>query len=219
MKGNRLPIFVLLIVLSAFTLAGCTSSNDNTLDEIEQRVELVNNDSEPILSGENSEISDVANESNVNEKIVEEAEVDPEDEVEAIVEEVNEDINEDDVYTSATSYDGAVTADNVRIVGYNYYWENNQLVYEWTFKSGNVAKQIASYEAGFNSDNDLVVKFTSLTSDYVAVDGETTTLGSRLPDLTTSRNGTVSGYTFEIGSENAFELKIVGDKLILKLDI
>jgi len=219
MKNNNSWKYILITILSGLTLAGCTSSNDEALNDIEQRVEIIDNTSELAFSGQDTETSNLEKEE-VIDKVEEDVE-EVQDEIEKIEEEAEEIIDEDqeESYVSTASYDGAVTADNVRIVGYNYYWENNQLVYEWTFKSGNIAKQIASYEAGFDENDNLVVEFASLTSDYVAVDGETVTLGSRLPDLTTSREGTISGYKFEIGSENSFEFTITGDKLILKLDI
>jgi hypothetical protein len=216
MKNSKKLMLILLILSSSLVLAGCTSSTEDALDEVEQRVEIIDNNADFTFSGE-----DTVNDEDVidEEEIVEEEVIaeEPEIDEEELPEEVEEPVVEE--YSSEATYDGAVNSDNIRIVGYNYYWEGGQLIYEWTFKSGDAAKLIASYSAGYDSEDNLVVEFSSLTMDYVAVDGETVVLGSTLPELMTSREGIKSGYVFQIGSENEFEFSISGEKLILKLDI
>jgi hypothetical protein len=216
MKNSKKLMLILLVISSSIVLAGCTKSTNDALEEVEQRVEIIDDNADFTFSGEDTvDEEDVVEEEEVTdvEVIADESEVEEEE----VPEEVEEPVVEE--YASEATYDGAVTADNIRVVGYNYYWEGGQLVYEWTFKSGDASKPIASYSAGYDAEKNLVVEFSSLTMDYVAVDGETVTLGSTLPELITSREGVKSGYAFQIGTENDFEFSISGDKLILKLDI
>ena len=204
--------WVLLVVLaSGVLLSGCTTSTEDLLKDIEKNVEVV--DDTESTDTETEDEPDVAEDTEVvEEEPVEEEEVVADDSTE-------EDTTEESTFAPSDSYDGAVSADNVRIVKYTYYWENGQLVYTWTFKSGNVAKLIASYETGYDSEDNLVVRFPSLTNDFVATETKTVTLGSKMPELDMSRDGTESSYKFKIGKENAYTLTILNDTLTLKLDL
>lgn len=219
MKKYKNIYLLVLVVVASLVLTGCTNATEETLSDVEQRVTIVDSGEDATL--ENTDSGDVVDSSDTTE--------DTDSTADTIVEETDStsDMTDDETpvveeptsFTAGDTYDGATNEDNIRIIKYSYYVENGQFIYEWTFNSGNTDQMIASYEAGYDSDSNLVVKFPSLTTDHVAKDGESVELGATLPTLVYGRDGIESSYKFELSAEKEYQLVITDDVLTLKVTL
>lgn len=214
MKKYKNIYLLVLVIVASLALTGCTKSTDNTLSNVEKKVEIIDSGSDATLettadktTADTSDSTDATDNSK-------EGKTDS-------TSKTSEDMTDEETasFTAGDTYEGATNEDNIRIIKYSYSVENGQFIYEWTFNSGNPDKTIGSYEAGYDSDSNLVVKFSSITADSIAKDGENLELGGTLPTLVYGRNDLESTYTFEFGSEKEYEFSITDDILTLRVNL
>jgi hypothetical protein len=116
--------------------------------------------------------------------------------------------------------DGAVSSDGARITSYSYGVEENIFRFIWTVR-GSEAKPIPKALARYNTEDELVVSFPDLDSDYLARDASETELFGGVDKVIWSRAGKESIYRFQFDGRKNFRLtsSLSPNQVILEIEL
>ncbi len=118
------------------------------------------------------------------------------------------------------SLEGAVSSDGARITNYSFGVEDEVFRFIWTVRGSN-EKPIPQVKAGYNSDDELVVRFTDLDSDYIGKDSNEVSLIGGVEKVLWNRVGNESIYRFVLNQKRDFRLRsfLSPNQVVLEIEL
>lgn len=115
---------------------------------------------------------------------------------------------------------GGTSSDGAKVSSYSYGASSGILSFVWSVK-GSDAKPIPSVSAEYVNDNELVVTFSDLSSDVIASSASTLSLYGGVEQVSWTRSGNESKYTFKVTSKRDFKLKssLSPNQVVLEIGI
>lgn len=100
---------------------------------------------------------------------------------------------------------GATSSDGARITNYSFGVEDNVFRFIWTVR-GSEEKPIPQVRARYNDEDDLIVTFPDLDSDYIGRDSNEVPLIGNVQEVIWKRTGNETIYRFVLNQKKDFKL-------------
>ncbi|GEM_PF-6590986 len=210
LKCKFLVFALVLLLVSGFAFSGCMGEEeDEIIDD-----SLVSIGEEDVVEEEEVDDEEPVLEEEVDTDVEEEPaeEVEKEEEEEEVEREKVEFEDGDKFLEGATSEDGA------RVVSYNYGIEGGVFKFVWGVR-GSDAEPTPEVRAKYNADNDIIVVFPDLESDYIAVDSDDFEVPGVSDSVSWKRSGDESMYKFEFDNQKEYSLEALSDEGEVVLEI
>ena len=205
-NGFRFVSLVLVVLLvSSFMLTGCMEEEES----IDESLVSIGDDIDE--REDEDEFEEVVEEEEKPEELDDEKDdvdetIDLDKEVEEEPEREPAEFGDED-----TLLEGATSADGARVVSYSYSIQGGVFEFVWGVR-GSDAEPTPEVQAKYNADDDIIVVFPDLESDYIAVDSDDFEVPGVSDSVSWNRSGSESMYKFEFDEKQEYSLEPSADE-------